>query len=146
MLYFTNPTIPRLLSVSRSQRGDWDNFRNDLFDGEPMRFPAAGGWVAPRQGLLCVDYVSPFHPVSTLDRRLMLSTSEGRYTRGLSLALPHVRSIRLTAFFPFFPKTGIARGEQLNTAKNRDNILRYLTVKILTRFLVFRAAKIEFRF
>ncbi|CAN0184884.1 unnamed protein product, partial [Laminaria digitata] len=47
-----------------TQHGDWDNFRNATLDGKPFKFPPAGGWAAPPQGLLSVDYVSPFQPVS----------------------------------------------------------------------------------
>ncbi|CAM9154523.1 unnamed protein product [Ectocarpus sp. 4 AP-2014] len=50
-----------------SQNGDWDNFRNGTLDGNPIVYPKGGGWVPPPQGLLCIDYVSPFEPAYTED-------------------------------------------------------------------------------
>ncbi|CAM9737544.1 unnamed protein product, partial [Ectocarpus sp. 8 AP-2014] len=50
-----------------SQNGDWDNFRNGTLDGNPFVYPMGGGWVPPPQGLLCIDYVSPFEPAYTED-------------------------------------------------------------------------------
>ncbi|CAM9380917.1 unnamed protein product, partial [Ectocarpus sp. 13 AM-2016] len=50
-----------------SQNGDWDNLRNGTLDGNPFVYPKGGGWVPPPQGLLCIDYVSPFEPAYTKD-------------------------------------------------------------------------------
>ncbi|CBJ32832.1 Hypothetical leucine rich repeat protein [Ectocarpus siliculosus] len=52
----------RLAATRLADNGDWDNFRNGMLDGNPFVYPKGGGWVPPPQGLLCIDYVSPFEP------------------------------------------------------------------------------------